>query len=182
MTLGLFLTVLAIAVWQPSGKSPAQATPAQSKATEGGYVLRSGEGEILQRGKGNTITIKVDPKTGSPNIALGTQSLEAGVGIPVHRHENEDEVLFVHEGSGVAILGDRRQAVTKGDTIYIPHGVWHGVESKEEGINLMWVVTPPGLESFFREISSVPGTPQRALTPAEIDDIGRKHGVTFKPH
>ena len=182
ITLGLFLAVLAVAIWQPSRKAPAQATPPSSRKAQDGYVLRAGEGEILQRGKGNTITIKVDPKTGSPNMALGTQALDRGVGIPVHRHEDEDEVLFVNEGRGVAILGDRRQVVEKGDTIYVPHGVWHGVETTEQGINLLWVVTPPGLEGFFREVSSVPGSPPRVLTPAQIEDIGRKHGVTFKPH
>ena len=84
---------------------------------------------MLQHGKGNTITIKVDPRTGSPKMALGTQALDAGVGIPLHRHEHEDEVLFVHDGRGVAILRDQRQIVEKGDSIYIPHGVWHGVEN-----------------------------------------------------
>ena len=182
ITVGLFLAMLAVAIWQPSRKAPAQATPPSAKGAQGGYVLRAGEGEVLQRGKGNTITIKVDPKTGSPNMALGTQALERGAGIPLHRHENEDEVLFVHEGSGAAILGDRRQVVEKADTIYIPHGVWHGVETREQGIDLLWVVTPPGLEDFFREVSSTPGSPPRVLTPSQIEDIGRKHGVKFKPH
>lgn len=181
-TLGIFLAVIAVAIWEPARKAPAQATPPSSKGATDGYVLRAGEGEILQRGKGNTITIKVDPKTGSPNMALGTQKLDPGAGIPLHRHESEDEVLFVHEGSGVAILGDRRQVVEKGDTILIPHGVWHGVETRDQGIDLLWVVTPPGLEGFFREVSSVPGTPPRVLTSSQIEDIGRKHGVQFKPH
>lgn len=180
--LSLFLAALAVVGSQPSREAPAQVTPTLPKGTEDGYVLRAGEGEILKRGKGNTITIKVDPKTGSPNMALGTQALDPGVGIPLHRHEHEDEVLFVHEGSGVAISGDRRQVVEKGDTIYIPHGVWHGVETKQQGINLLWVVTPPGLEGFFREISSAPGIPPKSLTPSQIQDIGRKHGVHFKPH
>jgi hypothetical protein len=52
-------------------------------AARGGYVLASGEGEVIRR-KGNTVTVKVDPKTGSPGMALGTQALEPGLGIPVH--------------------------------------------------------------------------------------------------
>jgi quercetin dioxygenase-like cupin family protein len=136
---------------------------------------------VLQRGKGNSVTVKVDPKTGSPGLAMGTQLLDAGVGIPVHMHEHEDEVLFVHEGGGVAILGGQRKVISKGDTIYIPHGTWHGVETQGRGIDLLWVVTPPGLEAFFREVCAPPGAQPKALTPAQIDDIGRKHGVRFKP-
>ncbi len=152
-------------------------TPTPAK----GFILRSGEGEVLQRAKGNTVTIKVDPRTGSPAMALGTQVMEAGVGIPVHVHEHEDEVLYVNEGEGTAVVENDRRIVSKGDTIFIPRGTWHGVETKASGISLLWVVTPPGLESFFREISSPPGAGLKTFTPAQINDIGKKHGVTFRP-
>ena len=144
-----------------------------------GYVLAAGEGEVLRR-KGNTVTVKVGPKTGSPGMAMGTQALDPGVGIPVHMHENEDEVLFVHAGSGVAVVGGQRKEVGRGDTVFIPYGVWHGVETRGEAVELLWVVTPPGLEDFFRETGAPPGTSPRALTPAQLEDVGRKHGVRFK--
>ena len=113
-------------------------------------------------------------------MALGTQQLDSGAGIPVHKHEHEDEVLFIHEGSGTAVLGEQRKLVTKGDTVFVPKGVWHGVETHKEGIDLLWIVTPPGLEGFFREISSPVGQPAKTLTPGQIQDVGRKHGVSFK--
>jgi quercetin dioxygenase-like cupin family protein len=157
-----------------------QPTPPPRPAPNG-YVLRADEGEVLQRGKGNTVTIKVDPQTGSPNMAMGTQLLEFGAGIPMHQHVNEDEVLFVHNGSGTAVLENQRKVVGKGDTVFIPHGVWHGVETAKDGLDLLWIATPPGLEGFFREISSPIGSPAKKLTPAQIEDIGHKHGVKFRP-
>jgi hypothetical protein len=48
------------------------------------YVLADGEGEALMR---------------------PTSKVEAGAGIPVHRHDTSDEVLFLHEGSAVAAPG-----------------------------------------------------------------------------
>ena len=152
---------------------------ANRKARGAGYVLAAGEGEVIKR-KGNTVTVKVDPKTGSPGMAMGTQALDAGAGIPVHMHEHEDEVLFIHGGRGLAILGEQKKDVGQGDTVFIPHGVWHGVESSGIAIDLLWIVTPPGLEGFFRETGVSPGAPPRVLTPAQINDIGRKHGVRFK--
>ena len=166
---------------QPQGEAGAgpASPPVASDLPRGGYVLRAGEGEVIRR-KGNTVTVKVDPKTGSPTMAMGTQALDAGVGIPLHMHEHEDEVLFVHEGRGVAVVGGRKEEVGVGDTVFIPHGVWHGVESSGGAIDLLWVVTPPGLEGFFRETGAPAGTPPRVLTPAQLEDIGRKHGVRFK--
>lgn len=177
--VGLFLATF-VTGSKSDRKASVQSPPSPVPQRKGGYVLRADEGEVLQRGKGNTVTIKVDPKTGSPSMAMGTQLLDPGVGIPVHLHEHEDEVLFVNDGGGVAVLGEQRKPIGKGDTIYIPHGVWHGVETHDTGISLLWIVTPPGLEGFFREISTPLGGPPKTLTPAQIEDIGRKHGVRFR--
>ncbi len=177
----IFCAAALFAGGRPPGGASVQASATPPPSSEGGRVLRPGEGEVLLRGKGNTVTIKVDPKTGSPNMAVGTQVLDAGLGIPMHMHEREDEVLFVHGGGGVAVVGGRRETVGEGDTVYVPHGVWHGVETRGTGIDLLWVVTPAGLEDFFREVGSPPGAPPKVLTPAQIQDIGRKHGVVFKP-
>jgi quercetin dioxygenase-like cupin family protein len=155
------------------------APPSPPESAGGGYVLAAGKGDVIRR-KGNTVTVKVDPRTGSPSMAMGTQVLDAGAGIPVHRHENEDEVLYIDDGSAVAVLGEQRNEVKKGDTVFIPHGVWHGVESRGEAVELIWVVTPPGLEGYFRETGAPPGAPAKVLTPAQLADIGRKHGVIFK--
>lgn len=143
-----------------------------------GYVLSAGEGETLVRPTGNII-VKADPTKGSSGMALGTQHLKPGAGIPVHRHE-QDEVLIVEEGGGIAILGESRQTVEKGATIFIPKGVWHGMENPALDTQLLWVVTPPGLESFFREISSTPGAPPKPITPEQRNEIAKKHGTTFR--
>ncbi len=178
----VFFVITLGAVSQPARKESVQSSPSTPlpEQSKNGYVLRADEGEALQRGKGNTVTVKVDPKTGSPGMAMGTQVLAPSVGIPIHMHEHEDEVLYVNDGDGVAILNEQRKAIGKGDTVYIPHGIWHGVETHDAGISLLWIVTPPGLEGFFREISTPPGGAPKVLTPAQIEDIGRKHGVRFK--
>jgi len=181
--LAIFSAVLlaAIAVGNPSRRQTSietvQSSSPQPQKT--GYVLHTSEGETLLRPTGK-IVIKVDPKMGSTRLAMGTQQLNAGSGIRVHRHEHEDEVLFIQEGGGTAILGEARKTVEAGTIIYIPRGVWHGVENPNE-MDLLWVVTPPGLEGFFREVGTSPGTPPRTLTPEQLNDIARKHGTRFKP-
>ena len=144
-----------------------------------GYVLGPTEGEHLIRNAGS-IFIKAGPGTGSNNMALGTQQVPVGIGIRAHQHHEADEVLFVLEGTGFGLLGDRRVPVEKGSAMYVPHGAWHGVENPDSELLLLWVVAPPGVEAFFREVSSAPGAPPKQFTPEQLNDIARKHGIRFK--
>jgi quercetin dioxygenase-like cupin family protein len=129
-----------------------------------GFVHPPGDGEALAVPNGEVV-IHVDPGTGSPRFALGTQTLRPGAGIGLHVHEHEEEVLFVHRGNGVGLLGDDRTPVVPGSTIFIPQGVWHGVDNPESEVTLLWVVSPPGLESYFREVGSRPGEAPKVLAP-----------------
>jgi hypothetical protein len=70
--------------------------------------------------------------------------------------------------------------VAKGTTVFIPHGVWHGVMSAKDEAHVIWIVSPPGLESFFREVGSPPGSPPLTLTPERMAEIRRKHGMQSK--
>jgi mannose-6-phosphate isomerase-like protein (cupin superfamily) len=144
-----------------------------------GYVLAPTDGEHLIRNAGN-ILIKVDPSRGSNNMALGTQQVPIHTGIQVHQHQEADEVLFILEGTGFGILDDTRMSVEKGSAIYIPKGVWHGVENPDSELLLLWVVAPPGIEAFFREAASAPGAPPRQLTREQLNEITQKHGIQFK--
>ena len=81
-----------------------------------GYVLGPNEGEHLIRNAGS-LFIKVDASRGSNNMALGTQQVPIRAGIPVHQHNEADEVLFVLEGVGFGILGDTRMRVEKGSAM-----------------------------------------------------------------
>ena len=144
-----------------------------------GYVLGPTEGEHLIRNAGS-IFIKVDPSRGSINMALGTQQVPIRTGIGVHQHHEADEALFVLEDAGFGILGDTRIHVEKGSAVYIPKGVWHGVENPDSELLLLWVVAPPGLEAFFREVASAPGAPPKQLTSEQLNEIAQKHGMQFK--
>ena len=76
-----------------------------------GYVLGAGQGEhLIHFRDGGNIFIKVDPVKGSNNLALGTQQLPMGSGIPVHRHLHKDEAFYVLEGSGTVTLNDVRHS------------------------------------------------------------------------
>jgi quercetin dioxygenase-like cupin family protein len=153
----------------------AQPTPPQ------GYVLGASEGEHLVhfRDQGN-VFIKLGLATGSDNLAFGTQQVMAGTGIPIHRHFQMDEAFYVLDGSGTFILNDARHLFEKGATIFIPKNSWHGFENPDHELLLLWVVTPAGLDGFFREICSPPGVPPKRLTREQIKEIALRYGTEFR--
>ena len=159
---------------------PQGVTRAQSTAPQG-YVLGAAEGEHLVhfRDHGN-IFIKVGVATGSENLALGTQQVTVGAGIPVHRHFQMDEAFYILEGSGIFILNDVRHPFEKGGIIFIPKNSWHGFANPDHELLLLWVTSPAGLDGFFRETCNPPGVPPRQLTRAQINEIARKYGTEFR--
>jgi quercetin dioxygenase-like cupin family protein len=154
------------------------ARDAQAEAAKG-YVLAADEGEHLIRNRGS-ILIKADPTRGAGGLAMGTQQVPVGGGIPIHRHFHMDEAFYVIEGSGSFILDEQKIAIAKGGTIFIPKNAWHGFTNPDAELLLLWIVAPAGLEAFFREVASPPGEPQKSLTKVQLNEIARRHAMEFR--
>jgi quercetin dioxygenase-like cupin family protein len=148
-------------------------------ASPRGYVLGPSEGEhLIQRG--GDIFIKADPTKGSNGLAMGTQQVLAGIGIPVHRHFEMDEAFYVIDGGGTFMLDDAPHPINKGSSIFIPKNAWHGFQNPDRELLLLWIVSPPGLEAFFREVATHPGAPPVQRTKAELNEIARKYATEFR--
>jgi len=146
-----------------------------------GVVLGAHEGEHLVhfRDHGN-IFIRVSSANGSGNLAIGTQQVTLGAGIPVHRHFHMEEAFYILEGSGTVTLNDVPQSFEKGGSIFIPKNTWHGFLNPDHELLLLWIVSPPGLDSFFRETCNPPGVPPKQLTREQIKEIALKYGTEFR--
>ena len=163
-----------------SGELTQSGIGAQATARQG-YVLGSSEGEHLVhfRDRGN-IFIKASGATGSDNFALGTQQVMAGSGIPIHRHFQMDEAFSILEGSGTFILNDVRHSFEKGATIFIPKNSWHGFENPDHELLVLWIVSPAGLDGFFRDTCNPPGVPPKQFTREQIKEVARKYATEFR--
>jgi mannose-6-phosphate isomerase-like protein (cupin superfamily) len=139
------------------------------------YVTGWNQGEILNDARGRTTAIYVSPAQGASDMSFMSQDMPRGSGILVHRHDRTEETLFVHEGSGTFILGDQRIHVEKGSTIYVPRETWHGMENPDSDVRLVFVVTPPGLEGFFRGMFWEPGKAPKQLSPEEISVLEKQY-------
>ena len=154
----------------------------EAQTVRHGYVLGANEGEHLLhfRDRGN-IFIKVGGATGSNNLAMGTQQVMVGTGIPIHRHFQMDEVFYVLEGSGILTLEDVANPFERGTSIFIPKNTWHGFSNPDYELLLLWVVSPAGLDGFFRDTCSPPGMPPKQLTKEQIRKIAlTKYATEFR--
>jgi quercetin dioxygenase-like cupin family protein len=142
-----------------------------------GFVLGPADGEHLIhfRDHGN-IFIKIS----SDNLAVGTQQVMRGSGIPVHRHLHMDEAFCVLEGSGTVTLNDASHSFEKGASIFIPRNTWQGFANPDQELLLLWMMSPAGLDGFFRETCSPPGAPAKQLSRDQIREIARKYGTEFR--
>ncbi|WMT75404.1 cupin domain-containing protein [Bradyrhizobium sp. Ash2021] len=154
-------------------------TEAKAAAPQG-YVLGATEGEHLVHWRdGGNIVIKVGSANRSDNLALGTQQVPVGAGIPIHRHIRMDEAFYVLEGSGIFTLNDVRHSFKKGGTIFIPKNAWHGFANPDRELLLLWIMAPPGLDGFFRDTCNPLGAPPKQLTREQINEIAGRYATEF---
>jgi quercetin dioxygenase-like cupin family protein len=158
--------------------------PVFSKDTSdfGGLMVNEEEGEALQMRDGTAIVkIKIAKTQGSDSIAFLSETFRTGDALPVHKHLNEDELIFLHKGSGLFTLGDKQYQIKEGAVALVPKGVWHGLQNTgSENIEMRFGYTPSGFEGFFREVGTPGGQPFIQKTMEERRAIAKKWGMIYK--
>ena len=89
---------------------------------------------------------------------------------PPHIHHREDEIFYVLEGEIVVSVGDRTIKGTPGTMVFLPRNVPHSFTIESEQARMLIMVTPAGLERWFKEFS-VPA-PAMTLPPADEPAYG----------
>jgi quercetin dioxygenase-like cupin family protein len=84
---------------------------------------------------------------------------------PPHIHRREDETIYVLEGKIVVSVGDRTIKGTPGTMVFLPRDVRHSFTIESEQSRMLFLLTPAGLEGWFKEFS-VPA-PAMTLPPAD---------------
>ena len=101
--------------------------------------------------------------------------------MPVHKHLNEDELIFLHKGTGLFTLADKQYQIKEGAVALVPKGVWHGLQNTgSENIEMRFGYTPSGFEGFFREVGTPVGQPFIQKTREERKAIAKKWGMIYK--
>ena len=116
-----------------------------------GYALQPGEAlEHLDMGGGSLLSLKV---TGQESLGLVTvlEGVVHSGGPPLHVHDAEDEVVIVLYGQLDYQVGEDRGVLLEGGVLWFPRLVPHAVANlSQEPCRFLTVVTPSGIEDFFR--------------------------------
>ena len=114
-----------------------------------------------------------------------TQTL-AAVGIPVHLHTHEDELIYIVKGRGFAVsaAGQPEVPIESGSLIYVPIGEWHGLRNAnpDERMEILLVTTPVSkgwLGDFFRNATVLPGHPPLNLPGDESLEPMNNYGMVL---
>ena len=147
-----------------------------------GIVVNESEGEAIQMRDGTALVrIKIAKVQGAKSISFLSESFRPGDKLPVHKHLREDEMIFIHKGSGLFTLGEKQFEVKEGAVALVPKGIWHGLENNgNENIEMRFMYTPSGFEGFFREVGTPVGKPFIKKTMDERRAIAKKWGMIYK--
>ena len=111
---------------------------------------------------------------------------------PPHIHHREDETFYVLEGEMTFSVGGQTIKGTPGTLIFLPRNILHSFEIESEQGRVLVLLTPAGLEGYFKECS-VPAPAMTLPPPAEVPyseiqkliTVGARYGLEFvlpKPH
>ena len=139
-------------------------------------VIRANEGKTINV-IGDLQTFKLTGEDTNGQFTLIEEENAPGTSIPLHVHENEDEIFKVIEGEMEITVGDTTTILKAGDLAFGPRGIphtWKIVGDKNAKVILS--IFPSGIENMFEELGALPPGPPDFLKVAEI--CGR-YGITF---
>ena len=148
--------------------------------THQGYVLKKDQGTVI--GADSAMVVKVSPQLGSQNDIAIVQKIRPGKGTGLHYHKDADEIFYVIEGTGTAILGTKRYDIEAGDFIFIPKNLDHKIRKYDSTgiLKVVFFMDKPGLLEFFKERHKQFYMDKKPMTLEELNRVAEKYETHFK--
>ncbi|MGD9944410.1 MAG: cupin domain-containing protein [Burkholderiaceae bacterium] len=131
------------------------------------------------------VTINLTPPdTGSASASMGTQSIAPGGFVREHSHVDQEEIIYVLEGTGTAVVDGVRHDMAPGTAFFLGRGVRHSfINEGVDSLLYTWTIIPGhGLHEFFASIGRprIPGEPppQPFARPADVAAIEAQTGFS----
>ena len=118
---------------------------------------------------GDHQTVKLSGKDTYNQFTLIEQYNEPGMEIPLHVHQDEDEIFHVLEGELEIQVGSELKTLKAGDLGFCPRGIPHSWKVVgEHKAKVLLSVFPSGIELMFKEFAKFPPGPPNFEKVAEI--------------
>jgi quercetin dioxygenase-like cupin family protein len=181
LATGIFIAFIGTSGWTTDEHKASRVAATTSEA----LILAESDGERrLHRpppGALSNLTapfiLKVDRRNGgAPEFVMLTEDIPPGQAISPHRHPHSDEIIFIHSGTGLALLAGKQATVTTGTTIYMPRNTVVGLRNTGSvPLKIVAIFSKPGYEDYLREISVPEGQTPTPLSPEELTAIRARH-------
>lgn len=148
-----------------------------------GIIVHEDEGIHIVTGRRKVpITIKISKtKNGVDGISFCVEDQSPGRKMRIHKHLNNDELIFIHKGEGTLTLDEESIGVKTGDVVFVPRGTWHGLDNTgKENLSMVFQYSPAGFEEYFIENGTLVGMPTKEKTEEEYAITERKYGMVYK--
>lgn len=123
--------------------------------------------------------------TGFDGLSMGFQTIEPGGRIREHSHGEQVELQICFRGQGRVMVDGAEHRLLPGTACFLGYDVKHEIINEtDEELVMLWMVSPAGLENFFRAIGR-PRTPGE-LAPAPFArpengvEIESASGMTYR--
>jgi quercetin dioxygenase-like cupin family protein len=120
--------------------------------------------------------------TGFSTLAMGYQTIAPGSRVREHSHADQVELQICFRGQGRVVVDGASHPLVPGTACLLGYDVKHEIlNDGPDDLVMLWVITPPGLEDFFKAIGRPrrPGDPTPApfARPADVVSIERALGM-----
>lgn len=126
---------------------------------------------------GDNQTIKLSGRDTGDAFTIVENYNDPGVGIPMHVHENEDEVFLILEGQMEFETQGEISVLSPGDMIFLPRRIPHafrvvGAQKCRASVTII----PSGIEHMFEALAELPQGPPNL---GKVGDICYRYGISF---
>ena len=126
---------------------------------------------------------KLTPETTAfPPLSMGYQTIAPGGRVREHSHGDQIEIQICFRGRGHVMVDGKRHELLPGTACFLGYDVKHEIiNDGADDLVMMWVITPHGLEDFFKAIGR-PRTrgeaaPEPFARPNDVVTIERSLGM-----
>lgn len=137
------------------------------------HILEPGAGENVGA-IGLGIYVKLTATETNGAYSLFEYVVPTGLGgPPTHIHSREDELFICVKGRVRVELDGVEHILTPGSALLMPRGVPHMFHNPfDEETRIIAVVSPPGLENYYRGLSQLPPGRDMKLVAGVMDQFG----------
>ena len=141
-------------------------------------IITSSEGKKMNV-VGHEATIKLSSDRANGNYVFEVVS-PSGMGIPPHKHDQEDEIIYIQSGEFEIFLDGKLSQAKAGDLLNFTRGTSHGFKNTGSlAGKTLWFVSPgANFEEFFNHLGSLPPGPPDLEKLAELF---QRYGLPLLP-